>query len=116
MDNRRCNCEILGLPHECGRPVRGRGAHTPCPSEAAYRRELRHRAADPRAVVHDECRRAANEQHNRRVNRYAADVAEALDQGCIWPCQCPPVLPDLESTLAYAHGYTWVAGAGWVHE
>ena len=114
MDNYRCTCEIIGLSfHDCGRPARGRTAAAPCPSEAAYRRELRHGGP-----VHPACRKAATA--TRAAREAARGVTSAsrrqFDPAALWPCGCPPILPDLESTLAYGHPYGWVTGTGWVHE
>lgn len=118
METITCNCAWVGLPCECG-PARGRSAHTPCPSEAAYRRELRHRAADPTAPVHDACRAAACRAHNDRIGRRAR-AAEAADLEAsvgLMPCRCPRVVYLLEVTLLYAHGYAWAARSGlWIHE
>lgn len=117
-----CTCSYVGLPceHYSG-PNRGRNSQLPCPSEAAYRRELRHRAADPSAPVHAECRRAARLARLARLGRTedgaeVVDLTEAVDPAGLYPCECPPVLPTLEATLTYAHGYLWVPGLGWVHE
>jgi len=51
-------------------------------------------------------------QYARRVRRgrYACDPA------ALHPCTCPPVLPALEDTLTYSHGYGYAPDVGWVHE
>lgn len=113
MEN--CTCSYVGLPCEHA-PNRGRTSQLPCPSEAAYQREVRRRRADPAAPPpHPACRRAANEAHAARLGRPAAE-AGAAELGQLWPCECPRTLPDLESTLVYVHGYLWVPALGWVHE
>ena len=92
-----------------GLRARGRSAHTPCPSEAAYSRELR-RGGPP----HQACREAATLA--RALREEALWGPEPYGAPCgLWPCACPPVILTLEDTLAYAHGYAWTP-TGWRHE
>lgn len=55
-------------------------------------------------------------EYLRRQYAWQAEQARHVDPYALHPCACPPVLPTLESTLAFAHGYGWVPGTGWVHE
>jgi hypothetical protein len=86
----------------------GRPQLRACPSEAAYRREIR--AGGP---VHSACRAAATIASAVRAGRWPPPGTGPVDG---WPCWCPPVLPALEDTLAYAHGYQWNPDNGWEHE
>jgi hypothetical protein len=92
-----------------GLRARGRTAYSPHPSEAAYRRELRHGGQ-----AHQACREAATLAKALRAARGRPSDLPADPCG-YWPCQCPPVVATLEGTLAYVHGYAWTP-TGWRHE
>lgn len=53
-------------------------------------------------------------EYQRRRYLYRPPVPH--DPEALWPCGCPLILPDLESTLPYSHGYGYAPGLGWAHE
>ena len=84
----------------------GRPQEQACPSEAAYRREIR-----AGGHVHQHCRQAATVAAAGRAARWPPAAEDPID---LWPCTCPAELGTLEETLTYRHDYRW-AGNRWEH-